>query len=303
MAKLSKEEDRQEAESAVDSSRGDIIKIEDGHNWIIFLEEDFEQGFIHWVPIGEKTLRRVCAGGLEGKGWAVEECDLCSLAKDQYDIKKEAKTDGDKAVVKEYNERGNKLRANYGAVFKAIKLGNKLKQGKNKKTGKPMKRYVPDLESIQVGKLSLTHSQLKKVFKLIEIDEETGDYPYDFISSGEDLVNRPLDFLKGKEGEKLYSELKSITPMKKVIEFEIAEDDIPETSKEFDFTDDLEKVVALYNGEDETESEGEYEEQELEPKQSSASKKKTGKKTTTVKKKNTISTKDAEILDDDEIPF
>ena len=95
--------------------------------------------------------------------------------------------------------------------------------------------------------------------------------------------------------------------MKKVIEFEIAEDDIPETSKEFDFTDDLEKIVALYNGEDETESEGEYEEQELEPKQSSASEKKTGKKTgkktTSVKNKNTISTKNAEILDDDEIPF
>ncbi len=304
MAKLSSAEDRQEAESAVDNSKGNIIKIEDGHNWIILLEEDFEQGFIHWVPIGEeKTARRICAGGLEGNGWAVDECDLCSLAKDQYDIKKAAKVDGDKALVKEYNDKGNQLKANYSAIFKAIKLGTKLKQGKNKKTGKPMKRYVPDIESVQVGKLSLTHSQLKKVFKLIEIDEETGDYPYDFISNGEDLINRPLDFLKKKGDKKLYSELQTITPMKKTIEFEIAEEDIPDISSEFDFTDDLDKIIALYNGEAETEAEGEYEEQELEVEQSSASKKtgKAGK--TTTRKKTTLSSKDAEVLDDDEIPF
>ncbi len=301
MAKLSSAEDRQEAESAVDSSKGNIIKIEDGHNWIILLEEDFEQGFIHWVLIGDKTTRRVCAGGLEGNGWAVDECDLCSLAKDQYDIKKQAKTDGDKGLVKEYNDKGNQLRANYCAIFKAIKLGTKLKQGKNKKTGKPMKRYVPDIESVQVGKLSLTHAQLKKVFKLIEVDEETGDYPFDFISNGEDLINRPLDFLKKKDDKKLYSELQTITPMKKTIEFEIVEEDIPDISEEFEFTDDLDKIVALYNGEAEAEDEGEYEEQELEVEHKKTEK--TGKKAITAKNKTALSSKDAEILDDDEIPF
>lgn len=278
MAKLSNEDDRKEAESAVSSSNvGNFLKIEEGHNFIVLLDEGFEQGFLHWVHIGDKIYRRVCKDGLENKGWNPDGCEICALTSEQYDLKKEAKSEGDKALAKEYNDRGNKLRANYSAVFRAVKIKAIIERVKNKKTGKMGKRYVPDFDEVEVGKLQLTHSQLKRLFLLVEINEETGELPFNFIEDGKDLVNRPLDFIKKKEDKKLYAEVKTVMPMKQLIEFEVAEGDVPDVTDEFEFTDDLDKIVALYRGEIDGLDEDEYEEQEIDKKTSKGKGKKSNK--------------------------
>jgi len=297
MAKLSSAKDRQKSIDVNAKSGGEIIRIEDGHNWIALFFEDYIQGFIHWIKIGDKTYRRPCEAGLDGEGWAPDDCEYCALALEQYELKKLAKEEGDTALEKSYNEKGYKLKANYAAIFKAVKMGTVLKSGVNKTTKRPMKRYLPDLEKLQVGKLSLTDAQLKTLFKLVEVNEETGDFPYSFIESGKDLENRPMDFkkIKDKDSNKTYTEVKEIIPSKKVLEFDIDEKDIPDTANEFDIIDDAEKIVALYKGESEIEDEGEYEEQELD---NTATGKGKGKGKT-----KELSTADAEILDDDEIPF
>jgi len=287
MAKLSSEEDRQATEDAVTSSNlGNILKIDDGHNFFVILDENYEHGFVHWVAIGEKKHRRVCRGGLKAHGWApvddpkkdITACEVCSLSAEQFEVKKEAKENGDKALADEYNTRGNNLRAGYSAVFKAVKFKTIMERIKNKK-GKSVKRYMPDYEEMEVGKLSLTYSQAKKLLNLLKENEETGELPYSFIQEAPDLVNRPLDFIKKKDKKKLYAEVQEVNPSKRLVELEINDGDVPDISGEFDFIDDLDKLVELYKGEIEGIEEEDFEEQELEKKESKKSKKdKSGKK-------------------------
>jgi len=265
MPKLSSEDDRQEVETAV-SSGGGFIKLEEGHNFIVLLDEDFKHNFVHWVHVGDKVYRRICRGEIKGGGWAPDICEICALAAEQYELKKEAKAEGDKALAEEYNKRGNSLRAGYASAFLAVKLKTIVERKKDKRTGKPVKKYVPDYDDIEVGKLQLTHAQTKKVLALVNIDEETGELPYDFITTGDDLVNRPLDFIKKKEAKRLYAEVQNIRPAEGLVEFEIEETEIPDITGEFDFIDDLDKVVALYRGEAEGEEEEDYEEQEIDKK-------------------------------------
>ena len=287
MAKLSSKEDRQFTKDAVTSSNlGNILKLDEGHNFVVLLDEGYEENFVHWVHIGEKKYRRVCRGGLKAHGWApvddspkkISACEICALAAEQFEVKKDAKEAGDTALAEEYNKRGNNLRAGYVAVFQAIKFKVIMERIQDKK-GKPRKRYVPDYDEMEVGKLNLTYAQAKKLLGLLREDEETGELPFGFIQDATDLVNRPLDFIKKKEEKKLYAEVQEVKPSKKLIELEINDGDVPDISGEFDFIDDLDKLADLYRGEIESTEEEDFEEQELEKKESKKSKSgKSGKK-------------------------
>ncbi len=268
MPKLSSEEDRKTVETAGRGGGGTYIKLEEGHNFVVLLDEDFKHSFVHWVHVGDKTYRRVCKAELDGKGWAPDECEICALAAQQYELMKEAKAEGDKALAEEYKTRGNRLRANYSSVFRAVKMKSVMERKKNKQ-GKVVKRFIPDFdEEPVVGKLQLTLPQTNRLFSLLKDDEETGELPYDFISVGGDLENRVLDFLKQREGDKKYAELKKIIPSKDSLELDIGEDELPDIESEFIFIDDLDEVVSLYSGEAECAEEDDYEEQEIEKKTS-----------------------------------
>jgi len=289
MSKLSSKEDRDRTRASQDSAGAPIVKLEKGHNFILLLTEDYEEGFNHWIKIKDKTYRRGCVGGLEAKGWAVDDCLACELTMEQYTLKKAALEEGDKKLAEEYNDKGNKLKAGYAAVFPAVKFKSLVEKKKVKtKKGviKTIKVAIPDYEEYEIGKLSLSHTQMDKLMDLV--DEEK----YERIQDGVDLVAYCLDFHKVKEGNKRYAELKEIIPSKRKITFEIDDSDLPDTSKEFEVRDDLEKLVELYKGEVYDEDE-EYIEEELDKKKQEKGKGKKGKG----------KSRNIEEEDDDDIPF
>ena len=89
MPKLSNDKDRSKVQSLGDSGGG-FFKLEDGHNFIVLLDEEYEHGYIHWVRIGDNNIRRTCLAGIENKGWAPDDCPLCELALEKFELKKEA---------------------------------------------------------------------------------------------------------------------------------------------------------------------------------------------------------------------
>lgn len=287
MPKLSSEKDRQAVVDAGKGGLGNILGLVEGHNFIIILDDEFLHGFLHWVLIGDKRYRRPCRAELKGGGWAPDVCELCSLSSEMFDLRKEAKEEDDKVLADEYNERGKHLRANYCATFKAVKCKAVIER-KKVKGGGYVKVAVPDFDNMEVGKINLTHAQMTKFKETFEIDPDTGLKRYDWLDS-ENIINRPFDFIKKKQPKKLYLEIDKVIPDKDVYELEIDDDQVPDISGDFDFIDDLEKIVALYRAEMEGTEEEEYEEEELEKKSSAGAKKKpskgTGKKKGKKKKK------------------
>jgi hypothetical protein len=237
--------------------KGDFLKLGEGHNFILILDVEGAAGYEHWVKIGENTYRRTCSGGLEGGGWAVDECGLCALAQEQYDLKKEAKNDGDDDLADSYNKKGNGLRAQYSLVLPGVQFKGIAIKVKDKKTGKSKKKFVPDLdEEYKIGKLRLTQAQAKKLASFIK------EGP-DQIQSGSDLTKYILDLVKKKEGDKKYAELSEIKLSKSVkdLDIEIDEDQYPSIDDEFKESNDIDKIVKLYTqGSEHSE---EYEEENL----------------------------------------
>jgi len=277
MSKLSREEDRDKTRASDREAGGSpYVKLEEGHNFILLLSEDYEEGFNHWLKIKDKNHKRACAGGLEAKGWALDECDYCDLVLEQYEMKKAALDEGDKKLAEEYNTKGNKLRAGYAAVFPVVKFKSIVEKKKVRtKKGKVkiVKMSVPDYDEYVVGKLSLSHTQITMLMDIV--DEEK----YDRIESGLDLLKYALDFYTEKPGKKKYAELKEIIPSKRKVSFDVEDKDLPDVSKEFDIKDDAEKIIGLYKGEvyDEDE-EDEYIEEELDKEKSKKGKKGKSKK-------------------------
>lgn len=302
MSKISSKGDRKQTEDLKTVS-GNLLGLDEGHNFIILLSENYEEGFTHWIAVGGKKYRRTCAAGLEEKGWDPEGCPLCALAMELFDMKKVANLEGDKPLAKDYNEKGNNIRSKYSAVFQAIKFKAIIERIRDKKTGKSKKKNLPDYEEYEIGKLSFTHAQISKLFDLIE-DENS------FISDGEDLVCRVLDLIKKKEGDDLYARLKEILPSKKEFDLskiEFNEEDVPDISGEFEEAEDLDKMADLYRAEMEGEEEEEYEEEELEKKSSKGKSKKKKRKSKVRKAEEEEGegeeSEGEEEEEDDDIPF
>jgi len=298
MAKLGNKKDRERTESAVDFGGGNILKLEDGHNFFVLLSEDYGEGHVHWIKAAKQTFRRVCLGGIDGKGWDPENCSLCALAKELYDMRKEAKSEGDATLAKEYLERGNQVKSNYSATFSAVRfqtVNERVGTRKPKKRGskgRPIFKAVPNFDQFETGKLSLSYAQMKKLFEIIDAEDEEGNKKYDFVEDGSDLIGRVLDLHKYKVGEKdTYTRVGEIIPLEEEIdleELELKEDEIPDVFEDYNEDDDLESIVELYKSElDGTEEE--YTEEDLEKKKkktkSNISKASSKKKTTAKKKK------------------
>ena len=274
MSKISSTDDRKHTRDSKSGGGGNIISLDEGHNFIVLLSEDYEEGYSHWIDVAGKKYKRTCDAGLEEKGWDPEGCALCALALELYDLKKAANLEGDKLLAKDYNDKGNDIRSAYSAVFQAIKFKSVLERIKDKKTGKSKKKYLPDYEEYDVGKLNLTHAQITKLFDLIEDDES-------LISDGEDLICRVIDIHKKKEGDDIYARVKEIIPSKRkfnLSKIEFDEEDAPDISDEFEEAEDLDRLADLYKADMEGDEEEEYEEEELEEKKSSKGKKKKEKK-------------------------
>lgn len=275
MPNLSDKKESSRIENLGNKGRGNYLKLKDGHNFVLLLSDKYQHGFAHWFLIGDKTIKRTCKAGLEYDGWDPDSCEGCAVAAEQYELKKEAKEDGNESLAEDYNKKGNKLRANYqffipAALFKTLIL----KKGRDSK-GKPVYEYKPDYDEVEVGLLQLTQAQTKKLFAI----KNDSNFPQ--IVDDSYLAKFLLDFVKEKEGDKKYAELKEIRVAKKEFSsnnFSVEEEDIPELDDDlFKEAGDMAKIVEAYKEGSLPDSSEEYEEQDLDKKDKKGDKSKKSK--------------------------
>lgn len=255
MPKLSKKKDTDKTISSASKQSG-RIKLDDGHNFIFLLSEDYGEGFLHFFKTENGISVRLCKGGLEGKGWAPDECEGCSCANTIFSAKKKFLKDGDKKTADHLNKKGNDVRASYSATFQAIKFKTvqvksgvtkkKLKNGKIKKVINY--KDIPVLEDYEVDKLSLTYSQIKMLIAIPEKLNDEGEEMYPWIENTEDLTKYILDFHKYKVGESdKYTRVAEIIPTKKKCSLEDFEiETMPDQYEDYKEEGDLEELSELY---------------------------------------------------------
>lgn len=232
MAKdLGKDDDVQESLDSLESRGGNILKIPEGKTPVYILNGKYADGYAHWVKLAEGNARVVCAGGTEAKGWAPEECDLCTRVAALF---KRAKTieqkHGDTDEVKSLRRVAGRIRAKYEAHFLAVR-GELVKEKQRDGT----KRAVPDFDEGRVGILSFTRQQFEDFVGLRK--SET----FSFMKDGEDLTNRVLLLDKRKRGDSIFATTEFI-PSKRVSDPPDVEYEEDEFDLEEDFVVDTERI-------------------------------------------------------------
>ena len=187
----------QDVKQSLDSmeSDGKTLKIKEGRTPVYILDSTYEDGYIHWI--GGKRI--VCAGGLEGRGWAPDVCACCKKVEAAFKKAKQLEGKSKKAAEKTRGTaRG--ARAKYEAQFLAA-VGE-LVVMKDPKTGN--KRKVPDFDEARVGILPFTAKQFEDFTGL----RSNENFPQ--IEGPEDLLNRVIILDKKKRGESKYPTIEYI---------------------------------------------------------------------------------------------
>jgi hypothetical protein len=240
---------RDAAESGGESR---FLKIPDAKTPWYLLGLEYASYFSHWVEIGGMRRPVVCAGGLEGKGFATDECPICAHTLDLYNEAKELESEGDKDAAGKVRQKANDIRAKLNVVMKAAKgqyVLIKTKTGKKRVADWDME----DSDSnVEVGLLNLSNAQWEGLTGMI------GGEDTPFIESGEDLAKRVLwtkkESRKGKTGGKYSAvvwgaeEEEIDFPEEVEVDDELKEIDLDEFAKVND--EDIQKVMKFLTGED-----------------------------------------------------
>lgn len=187
---LGKADDIQESLDSLESRGGQFLRMPEGKTPIYILNSEYSDGYVHWVKTAEGNQRIICAGGLEGKGFAPDECGICKYVAELYQrAKKIESKHGENDDVKSLRRIAGRTRAKYEAHFLAVK-GELVKE--KQKDGS--KRSVPDFDEGQVGILTFTRQQFEDFISLRKSEE------FPFMKDGNDLVNRVILVDKKKRG-------------------------------------------------------------------------------------------------------
>lgn len=244
MKSLGRSEDIKTTQKAMEQAQSFFIGIPDKRTPWYLLGLDYVDGYVHWYDTGGQARRIVCAGGLEGKGFATDDCPICAHVLGLYQEAKRYKEEGDDAKAKQLKDRANRLHGKAEVQFKAIRGQRTLL-----KTPKG-KEWIADWDmeeedsNAAVGIMSLSESQFDGLTEMIK-GENTP-----FIQEGDDLGKRVLwtakEKRKGKTGGK-YSAV--------VWDADEDETDIPEVEVDQELLDvdlaenfiiDLEEVEKVY---------------------------------------------------------
>jgi len=223
---IDNDKDMDKIEKADKKSKRGFIKISDERNFIRLAAKDIRTEFTHVLNMGDdRFIQHVCLGGIDGDGYAPDDCPDCGQAKKHWDKRKEImndpkfsksrrlKSDADieyKAGMALQTQKRSMMKAVYGEAVKE-KIDGKIK-------------FVPEWEE-EVKYLPITSAQLTKLKVTIFED-------YDFMKSTDDLINRNLCFEKKKKKNKKggkYTEVE-IKPSKK-------KSNAPEISNDLDDLD------------------------------------------------------------------
>lgn len=253
MKSLNNEQDVQSTKKAMEQAPSWFLSIPDKKTPWYFISLDYADGFVHWYDAGQGSRRIVCAGGLEGKGFATAECLICAHVLALYQESKRLSEEGEDSKAKQLKDRANRLHGKPEVQFKVIRGQRTLI--KDPKTGK--KEWVADWDmededsTAAVGIMSMSESQFAGFTGMIK-GEGT-----EFIESGSDLGNRVLwtakESRKGKRGGKYSAVVWSADEE----ESAMPEIEIPEELIEMDLTEnfqideeEVDKVHRLLSGEE-----------------------------------------------------
>lgn len=198
MSNLGNKEDVQKSEAASERAGGlDFIKLDQTVNFVCVVSADYADGFFHFLSRGKGAKSILCKAGLEGRGFAPDECPLCAESLEHYNQSKELKKAGDEGGMELEKKKGNNLRAQYQMFLHAVK-GDAIWM-KDKKGNKVQKADFDGVE--KVGIWSLTDHQKKLLLSLID------DPKYSQIEDGDDLVGVVLKIVRDTEGVKKVMEI------------------------------------------------------------------------------------------------
>jgi len=206
MKSLKRKEDVQSTQAAAEGGQSYFLSIPETRTPWFFMNLDYADGFVHWVDIGGQARRVVCAGGLEGKGFAPDACPICSHVVGLYQEAKELREEGHTAKADKLKNKANRMRAKLEVQFKVIRGGFEIER--DPKTRKKTKVVSFDTEDVDLdvapGIIALSNSQFDGLTGLIK-GEETP-----FIEVGDDLGTHYLvttkERKKGRSGNK-YSQV------------------------------------------------------------------------------------------------
>ena len=235
MAKeIDNEEDVQGSLDSFERSGSNVLKIPEGKTPIYLLSGEYQDGYVHWVNIAGNITRVVCLGGVEGRGWAPDECPICKYVAEMYGKAKKLEESHGKEDkrVKALRKKAGRLRAKYEAHFVAAK-GELVRE----KTGSGKKRFVPDFEDCDVGILSCTKQQFEDLTSIRKSEK------YPFMNGGKDLLNRPIVVDKRKRGDSIYATSEFI-PSKRTSDLDVDYDE-DELGLDSDFEIDEESAEAV----------------------------------------------------------
>jgi len=196
MKSLGSEADVESTQKAMEQAPSWFLKIPDKKTPWYFLSLEYADGYVHWYNAGGLDRRIVCDGGLEGKGFATDDCSLCAYVLELYQEAKRLKEEGHEGKAKAMKDRANKLHANAEVQFKAIRGQRTLMKTDDGK------EWIADWDtededsSVDVGIITLSEAQFDGLTAMIK-----GEHT-EFIKSGDDLGNRILWTSKEKRKNK-----------------------------------------------------------------------------------------------------
>jgi len=252
MKNLGRAEDVQSTLKVMAQIETYFIKIPDSKTPWYFLNLDYANGQVHWYKSGGQARRVVCAGGAEGRGFAINVCPLCAHVLELYKEAKRLVDEGDVGKAKQLKELANDLRAKPEVQFKVIRGQRTLLKTK---TGK---EWIADFDmedpesDAAVGIISLSESQ----FDLLQAMINGEDTPQ--ITCGDDLgkfvlwtskENRKNKKTGGKFTQVIWSVDKRPSDMPEVnVDQELMEMDLEDNFK-ID-TEEVNKVYTLISGQE-----------------------------------------------------
>jgi hypothetical protein len=220
---------KKDVDKLKEKGKTNILKIKREKPFIRILGPEFVSEQTHIFQVGPKQYRSsVCLGGIEGGGYAPDDCPVCAEAQIHWEAKKKLK-DGKKSTKKDAqakieHEYGKDMQARKQTAMIAIQ-GESVK-AKNKK-GKTI--TVPEW-SKEPGILPLSEAQDRKLREDIWEDEN-----FDYMENKyDDLFNRTLKFNKVKKKNSDSGEI-MIVPAKKPSKAPEVEGDFPDLEKFFSY--------------------------------------------------------------------
>lgn len=226
---LGNEKDVQKSQNITEGGGRSFLKLDQATNFMVIVSLDYADGFFHFVTIGKAKRNIICKAGLDGRGFAPEDCPKCEEVMQGYEEAKKLKKAGEKAESEAVKKEANSLRASYQMYVAAIKGDVIIVKEHGKKLSKP------DFDDVdKIGVWALTDSQKKILLGLID------DPDVEKIQKGDDLAGVVLKVKREKTG---YKKVTDMIPVGKLNLDKMELGDLPDIASLVEMPENYEEAV------------------------------------------------------------